>query len=126
MLCMLWCSGQGVYHQARELQRVLEPHYSVALTLWGLAYNATDPALDGSLYIMMTPHLAADFPPHYILWQTEQWGTHALRLNKPGWPKARSGARTDFLGAFEARALFFLCHSSILLALTFWVPNNAS
>jgi hypothetical protein len=101
-----------VYHQARELQRVLRPHYSVTLTLWGLGYNATDPALDASLYIMMTPHLATDFPPHYILWQTEQWGTDALRLNRPRWPKGRSGARTDFVGAFEARTLSFCCLSS--------------
>ena len=61
--------AQGVWHHGRELERVLSQRYAVEATFWDAPYNATDPARDGSLYIMLTPHLARDFPPHYILWQ---------------------------------------------------------
>ena len=41
--------------------------------------------------------------------QTEQWGTDALTLNDPTWPKSRSGQRTDFVGAFEASRPVVVC-----------------
>ena len=66
---------QGVYHHGRELERVLSKRHSVELTFWDSPYNATDPVRDDSLYIMLTPHLAKDFPTHYILW---------VRLLRPG------------------------------------------
>lgn len=63
---------QGVYHQVKELERVLSPHYRVKIMLSEYMFPHTDPADDEALYILMTPHLCVDLPPHYIIWQTEQ------------------------------------------------------
>ena len=47
---------------------------------------------------------AVDFPPHYVLWQTEQWGRDMLTVGNLRWPKRRGAPDvTDFVGAFEVR-----------------------
>ena len=66
------CPVQGVYHQGKELERVLSTRYKVALLCFE---NLPDPvwedAMD-SLYIIMPGFSAAVLPPNYILYQTEQ------------------------------------------------------
>lgn len=47
---------------------------------------------------------AVDFPRHYVLWQTEQWGRDMLLAGNMRWPKRRGAPdTTDFVGAFEVR-----------------------
>ena len=63
---------QGVFHQGKELERVLSTEYRVTLLCFS---NLPDPvwedAMD-SLYIIMPGFSAGVAPPNYILYQTEQ------------------------------------------------------
>ncbi|CAL8471410.1 g10952 [Coccomyxa elongata] len=98
---IIW-GWKGVYHQCKEIERVLAPHYRVRLTLHDYMFPHTDPADDGALYILMTPHLCVDLPPHYIIWQTEQWGHYMLQVGNRRWANQRNEPDLlDFVEVFE-------------------------
>lgn len=64
--------AQGVFHQGKELERVLSTRYRVTLLCFEkLPDPAWEDAMD-SLYIIMPGFSAAVLPPSYILYQTEQ------------------------------------------------------
>ena len=110
---------QGVYHQCKEIERVLAPHYRVRLTLHEYMFPHTDPADDGALYILMTPHLCVDLPPHYIIWQTEQWGHYMLQTGNRRWANQRNlPDLLDFVEVFEVEVL-----SEVHLAILFWLDD---
>jgi hypothetical protein len=91
-----------VYHQVKELQRVLVPHYNVRIMLSEYMFPHTDPADDDALYILMTPHLCVELPPHYIIWQTEQWGHSMLKEGNKRWANQRNARELqDFIEVFE-------------------------
>lgn len=95
---------QGVYHQCKEIERVLAPHYRVRLTLHEYMFPHTDPADDRALYILMTPHLCVDLPPHYIIWQTEQWGHYMLQVGNRRWANQRNKPDLlDYVEVFEVK-----------------------
>lgn len=101
---------QGVYHQCKEIQRVLAPHYRVRLTLHEYMFPHTDPKDDRALYILMTPHLCVDLPPHYIIWQTEQWGHRMLQVGNRQWANQRNEKEMlDFVEVFEVSPFCALC-----------------
>ena len=63
---------QGVFHQGKELERVLSREYRVTLLCFS---NLPDPVWEdamNSLYIIMPGFSAGVAPPNYILYQTEQ------------------------------------------------------
>ena len=63
---------QGVFHQGKELERVLSTEYRVTLLCFS---NLPDPVWEdamNSLYIIMPGFSAGVAPPNYILYQTEQ------------------------------------------------------
>ena len=96
---------QGVYHQCKEVQRALQMKYDTTLQLFQ-KFPATDPANDDALYIIMAAHTLEELPPHYILYQTEQWGHFALQPYNAVWANQRGNAsRQTTLEAFEV-ALF--------------------
>jgi len=74
----------------------------------GNQWQAPDPALHGALFVLLAAHLMPSFPPHYVVFQTEQWGHPLLAEGGAAWGPAHGGAaRRDcgavFRGAVEAR-----------------------
>ena len=171
---------RGIYHQAREVARVLRPHYKVTVRLqarpeapgackkaprgWaglqrmaalcchvqaegglfahlvasraqlrhsrsclaplpgtchrhpmtcpsrtqGNEWQAPDTTQHGALFVILAAHLMPRFPPHYVVYQTEQWGHAVLAEGNCVWgPPHNGSARRDcaevFRNAVEAR-----------------------
>ncbi|CAL5224030.1 g6650 [Coccomyxa viridis] len=91
----------GVYHQSKELERALGSKYAVSLYTFQHLPDP-DPADDDALYIIMPAFSASSFPPHYILYQTEQWGHQTLDPHNAVWPNKRGNQTRQFtLDAFE-------------------------
>ena len=92
---------KGVYHQSKELERVLRLKHDVALSTFQHLPDP-DPVDDDALYIVMPAFSASVFPPHYILYQTEQWGHLTLEPHSAVWPNKRENkTRQTTLDAFE-------------------------
>ncbi len=97
---------QGVYHQAKELHRVLSINHNATLHLFQYL-PAPDPADDDAVFIIMPAYSASMLPPQYILYQTEQWGHYSLDPLTPIWANQRGNtSRQTTLDAFEVS-----CHS---------------
>ncbi|KAK9832609.1 hypothetical protein WJX81_003413 [Elliptochloris bilobata] len=93
----IW-SWRGIYHQAREVARVLRPHYKVTGNDW----QAPDEALHGALFIILAAHLMPRFPPHYVVYQTEQWGHQVLAEGNRAWGPPHNGTqRVDCAEVFR-------------------------
>lgn len=75
---------QGVYRQCKEVQRVLSVKYDVTLEVFK-EFPATIHANSGALYILIAAHNIGELPPHYIIYQTEQWGHERLQPYKAVW-----------------------------------------
>ena len=63
---------QGVYHQGKELERVLSTKYKVALLCFSTLPDPVWEDAMNSIYIIMPGFSAGVLPPNYILYQTEQ------------------------------------------------------
>ena len=92
---------KGVYHQSKELERVLRQTHHVVLSNFQQLPDPL-PADDDALYIIMPAFSASMLPPHYILYQTEQWGHPTLDPNSATWANQRGNkTRQTTLDAFE-------------------------
>ena len=92
-----------MYHQCKELQRVLQwdGQYRVRLEYRG-DFPPADTTDDKALHIFLPAHEVRAFPPHYILYQTEQTTHPCLNHTNPFWPPSRNGSRKQTMGeAFE-------------------------
>ena len=92
---------KGVYHQSKELERVLSLKHNVTLFTFQHLPDP-DPANDDALYIIMPAFSASMLPPQYILYQTEQWGHWTLDPYSATWANQRGNqTRQITLDAFE-------------------------
>lgn len=74
----------------------------------GNDWQAPDAAQHGALFVILAAHLMPRFPPHYVVYQTEQWGHAVLAEGNRVWGPPHNGtARRDcaavFRNAVEAR-----------------------
>ena len=100
---------KGVYHQSKELERVLAVTHNVVLSNFPQLPDP-HPAHDNALYIIMPAFSASTLPPHYILYQTEQWGHPTLQPHSATWAnKQGNSTRQITLDAFEVSALLPVC-----------------
>ena len=68
----------------------------------GNAWQAPDEAQHGALFIILAAHLMPRFPPHYVVYQTEQWGHQVLAAGNRVWGPPHNGtARTDCTEVFR-------------------------
>ena len=96
---------KGVYHQGRELERVLGVKHNVVLCTFQHLPNP-DPANDTALYIIMPAFATNMLPPNYILYQTEQWGHETLSPHSAIWANQRGNeTQQTTLDAFEVNLL---------------------
>ena len=74
----------------------------------GNEWQAPDAAQHGALFVILAAHLMPRFPPHYVVYQTEQWGHAVLAEGSRVWGPPHNGtARRDcaevFRNAVEVR-----------------------
>ena len=106
---------QGVYHQSKELARILSKKYAVTLKLFD-DFPMSDPEFDDELYIIIPAHSASagTLPPNYVLYQTEQLSHYALEKGKMVWANRRGNETLrDFHEAFKVIKLLlrpWTCH----------------
>ena len=90
---------------------------SCSIGVQGNEWQAPDAAQHGALFIILAAHLMPLFPPHYVVYQTEQWGHAVLAEGNRVWgPPHHGSVRRDwdvFRGAVEASSLScFQCLAS--------------
>jgi hypothetical protein len=103
--CCTACNSYASPAVARLCTQQLSP---APLGPQGNQWQGPDPALHSALFVLLAAHLMPSFPPHYVVFQTEQWGHPLLAEGSAAWGPAHGGAaRRDcgdvFRGAVEAR-----------------------